>query len=128
MLGLIFGRRLGLAWVELKLCRFLAMGPSLGVSDFLAMGPLGEGMATVRGLGAIELEFRSTMEADLGSTDGVRLSEVRGVADPLEIVVSMREIWGRENCDAGAAASGRTTSSMMSSYDSDETSLAWPVK
>jgi hypothetical protein len=90
MLGLILGRKLGLACVELRLCRFLPIGPSLGVSDFFPTGPLGEGMAIVRGLGAMELAFRSRAGADFGSIDGVILADVTGVADPDFMAVSMR--------------------------------------
>lgn len=90
MLGLILGLKLGLACVELRLCRFLPIGPSLGVSDFFAIGPLGEGMAIVRGLGAMEVRFRSITGADLGSNDGVILAVVTGVAEPDFMAVSMR--------------------------------------
>jgi hypothetical protein len=62
------------------------MGPSLGVSDFFAIGPLGEGMAIVRGLGAMEPGFRSIF----GSNDGVILADVTGVAEPDFMAVSMR--------------------------------------
>jgi hypothetical protein len=47
-------------------------------------------MAIVRGLGAMELAFRSRAGADFGSIDGVILADVTGVADPDFMAVSMR--------------------------------------
>lgn len=82
MLGLILGRNCGLGCAELKLGRFrLLEGPSLGVSDFLAIGPLGDGIASDRGLGATELEGLAT-GADLGSSAGVALVDAAGVGTP----------------------------------------------
>ena len=90
MLGLILGRKLGLACVELRLGRFRFEGPNLGVSDFLATGPLGEGMAMVRGLGAMEPALRSVFEAGLISRAGVMLADVAGDAGSVRMEVSMR--------------------------------------
>lgn len=78
MLGLILGRNCGLGWVELKPCRFLPNEAAFDGSDFLGVSPLGDGMAIVRGLGAIELGRRSAV-ADLGSKDGVVLAGVAGL-------------------------------------------------
>lgn len=88
MLGLILGRRLGLGCDELRLWRFRAMGPNLGVSDFLPTGPLGDGMAMVRGLGATEPGGRSG--ADLGSRFGVVLTPEAGDGTVVRTAVSMR--------------------------------------
>ena len=131
MLGLIFGRRFGLGWDELRLCRFLPNGPSLGVSDFLPTGPLGEGIATVRGLGATELDVRSPKGVGLGSRAGATTDDVTG--DRASVRTFRREVSMRATCDwekwvVGVAASGRITSSMISSCDSDDTGPdAWPI-
>lgn len=112
------GRICGLGCAELRLGRFLLDGPSLGVPDFLAIGPLGDGMATDRGLGATG--------ADLGSNAGVALVDAAGVGTPEWIVVSIRAIFGRGPADI--EASGRTTSVIISSCESlPGTSFAWPV-
>lgn len=105
--------------MELILGRFRLEGPSLGVSDFLATGPLGEGMAMERGLGATEPALRSVFGAGFISRTGVLLADGAGEAAPARIEVSMRLTWGRDRCAAGVVASGRAISSMISSCDSD---------
>lgn len=131
MLGLIFGRNCGLGCAELKLGRLrLFAGPRLGVSDFLATGPLGDGMASDRGLGAIDGGWlRLTIGADLGSRAGVALVDAAGVGTPAGTAVSIRAILGRGPtlCDVatGAAASGSEISVIVSSVSG--TSFAWPM-
>lgn len=91
MLGLILGRKLGLACVELRLGRFRLEGPSLGVSDFLPTGPLGEGMAMERGLGATELTLRSIFGVGFISRPGVMLADVAGevASAPMEALTRL---------------------------------------
>lgn len=109
MLGLIFGRNCGLACVELILGRFLLVTEERVGSDLFGIGPLGEGMATVRGLIAADsLGVRST-GADRGSKDGV----TTGLEVLVRTVVSMRLIVGR-GCEE-VAASGSVMSSIVSS-------------
>jgi hypothetical protein len=113
MLGLIFGRNSGLACVELTLGRFRLDIEARDGSDLLGTGPLGEGIARVRGLGATDMGVRSAAGVDRGSIDGVTLAEMIGLA-VLRTLVSMRFIVGR-GCRAGWAASGREISSITSS-------------
>jgi hypothetical protein len=120
MLGLIFGRNSGLACVELTLGRFRLDIDCRDGSDLLGTGPLGEGIAIVRGLGAMGV--RSAAGVDRGSINGVPLAEMIGLA-VLRILVSMRFILGR-GCRAGWAASGREISSINSSGTSN---WAWPI-
>jgi hypothetical protein len=121
MLGLIFGRNWGLACVEATLGRFRLDIDDLDGSDLFGTGPLGDGMATVRGLIATDAGVRSA--ADRGSKDGVPCAEKTGLAVLVRRLVSMRLTLGR-GCTAGVAASGRAMSSMISSCTS---SCAWPV-
>ena len=81
-------------------------------SDFRGTGPLGDGIAAVRGLGAIEALRGLSYEADEGSKKGVPFVEIDGV----RTAVSMRLGFGR-SCE-GAAASGSDISSIMSSGNS----------
>lgn len=124
ILGLILGRNGGLI-CELRLCRLRDMPPPRD-SGFFATGPLGDGMATVRGLGATEdvPGARSTIDPERGSIDGVTLADVAGLPTAL---------WTREDDDgrdcartSGLAASGSTMSSITSSCDSRDTSCAAP--
>ena len=94
----------------------------MGVSDFFATGPLGDGMASDLGLGAIEGGwFRFTTGADLGSRAGVVLVDAAGVGTAVGTAVSIRVIFGRGPalCVAAgaAAASGRMISVMTSSRE-----------
>jgi hypothetical protein len=118
ILGLIFGLKLGLGCDDLKLCRFLLIGPQFGVSDFLATGPLGEGIGPDRGLGATELGFLSESAAGLESKCGVTVADILGDEVPVVMAVSIRATWGRKSWVAGVAASGRITSSIISSCGS----------
>lgn len=117
MLGLILGRSWGLACVELTLGRFRLEIDDLDGSDRLGKGPLGDGIAIVRGLIATDPGVRS-VAADRGSKDGVKLAEIAGLGALVRILVSMRFTFGR-GCMAGAAASGREISSMISSCASN---------
>jgi hypothetical protein len=118
MLGLILGRSCGLACVELRLPRF-RLDAALD-SDLRGTGPLGDGIAAVRGLGAMEALWGWSYAAGEGANNGVPLVEIDGV----RMAVSMRLGFGR--CCCGAAASGREISSMISSGKSDCASWAWP--
>ena len=100
------------------------------MSAFLATGPLGDGMASDRGLGAIDGGWlRLHTGADLGSRAGVALVDAAGVGTPAGTVVSIRAILGRGSalCGAatGAAASGSEISVMVSSVSGP--SFAGPV-
>ena len=79
MLGLIFGRNSGLACVELTLGRFRLDIDERDGSDLLGTGPLGEGIAMVRGLGATDIGVRSTAGVDRGSINGVPCAEMTGL-------------------------------------------------
>ena len=118
MLGLILGRNCGLACVELKLPRF-RLDAALD-SDFRGIGPLGDGIAVVDGLGAMEALWGWSYVAEEVANKGVPLVEIDGV----RTAVSMRLGFGRRCC--GAAASGRDMSSMISSGNSASASWALP--
>lgn len=98
MLGLILGRSAGLIW-ELTLCRFLVIAAF--VSGFLAVGPLGEGIAPGWGLGVTD-EDGGLSVADLGSMDGVFSEDAERFWSFVWTVLSIRDILGR----VSVAASG----------------------
>lgn len=114
MLGLIFGRNWGLACVELTLGRFRLDTEALDCSGFFGSRALGEGMATVRGLGATDPQGVRSEGAGRGSKDGVTFAESAGLTVSVRTLVSMRLSLGRDWKD-GVAASGREISSMISS-------------
>lgn len=75
MLGLILGRRAGLAWEELTLCLLRVVVEDLD-SDFLGTGPLGDGIALDgRSPGVSEPEGRRE-EVDCGSIVGVLVRDL----------------------------------------------------
>lgn len=98
--------------MELTLGRFRLDIEDLDGSDLFGTGPLGDGMATVRGLIAMDAGVLSA--ADRGSKDGVPCAEITGLTVLVRRLVSMRLTLGR-GCVGGAAASGRAMSSIISS-------------
>lgn len=95
ILGLIFGRSCGLACVELTLGRFRLDIEDLDGSDLFGTGPLGDGMATARGLRTTEPPGVCSAGVSRGSNDGVTLAEIAGLAVPMCTAVSMRLTLGR---------------------------------
>lgn len=117
MLGLILGRRAGLACEELILCLLRAVDAF--DSDFLGTGPLGDGITLDRGPGVSEPDGWR----DKGSITGVLVADLlfEGCSF-VTMAVLMRLGRGR----VSAAASGKTISSIGSSCSSLETRLACP--
>lgn len=116
MLGLILGRRAGLACEELMLCRLRVV--EAFESDFLGTGPLGDGIVAERGPGVREPDGCR----DSGPINGVFEADLSFDGSFVTIAVLMRLGRGRMS----VAASGNTISSIGSSCDSLVTRLACP--
>lgn len=98
--------------MELTLGRFRLDIEVLDGSDRFGANPMGDDMATVHGLIAIDAGVLSA--ADRGPKDGVPCAEMTGLAVLVRRLVSMRlTLW--RGCMGGVAASGRAMSSMISS-------------
>lgn len=76
--------------MELTLGRFRLEIDDRDGSDRFGTGPLGDGMAIVRGLKATDPVL--SVAADLGSKEGVKLAEIAGLGALVRILVSMRLI------------------------------------
>lgn len=115
MLGLILGRRAGLACEELMLC---LLRVDAFDSDFLGTGPLGDGIVAERGPGVNEPDgWRES-----GPINGVFEADLLFDGSLVVMAVSMR--LGRRRMSV--AASGNTISSIGSSCKSLVTRLACP--